>query len=165
MKVLIPEMLVRFHIEPMINLSPVKVVYVCKSQRMHAILSNYISILEMSCSNHLALYWWALETKGHSPVSWPALEPLFMPVKRGWLTSCSAGILLYIFIRPRPQCQLVNDSSLSSASLHHILCIAQSWYQSLTKDRCWEGERDWDQKLQMTKKMVKNHKRFLKFLL
>lgn len=70
-----------------IYLSLLKDVRVCKCQWMRAILSNYISTLEMSCSSHLTLLhylnWWTPETTGPSPVSWPALEPLFMlPVKK-----------------------------------------------------------------------------------
>lgn len=98
------------------------------SANFSACMWYYLITLEMACSSHLTLLyylnWWTLvETKGPSPVSWPMLEPLsLLLVKGGSLTSCAAGILLYVFIRLLPQCRLVNYARLSTTSLYCFLC-------------------------------------------
>lgn len=143
----------------------------CLQMSMNArtVIQLHQRVRKMFCSSHLTLLhylnWWTRETNGPSPVSWPPLEPLFMlPVKRGRLTSCTAGILLYIFTRPRPH--LSSREWFEPVERVTASC-ALAGRQSLIEDRCWEGERGKTEteRLKMTKRTDEHHKKdFLSFL-
>lgn len=138
---------------------------VCKCQWTHAISSNYIK--NSPSPRHVI---WTdeplLKQKGPGPVSWPALELLFMlPVKGGWLTSCAAGILLYALISPLPREWFETSVQRVSASLP-VLSESIGGHRGLMEDRCWEKDRKTNLgKTHRTEKMAKIHGGFLKFSL
>lgn len=114
------------------------------SLRVNKLMQDYLIRLEMAWSSSLTHVMlselmnpcWITKTQ---PCLVTAARTFFMLTVKGvWLTSCTAGILLYIFIRPLPQWRPETGSRRSGTSPRRFLCTeSKVAHSALIGDRCW----------------------------
>lgn len=132
----------------------------------------YLIALEMACSSHLTLLyylnrWTLVETKGPSPVSWPVLEPLFMPLVKGdrW-----PHVLLGYYFTSSSGCFLsVGSWIILDCPPRHCIASSVHWVNRWSLSSNWRqvlgGERPKVGELQTRVKTWSEFIGFLKFSL